>query len=583
MVGRIRSPTSRRCCLAFSGAIFWASTALSADAQTASQIVQPSYAPPTIQPQASVVIPEGAGSVTPPGSEALEVSLAEVVIDGVGFNPEELAALKARLTGRRLKVAEIFVAARELESNFAHSGHVLVRVIVPPQQLNDGATLRLKVVEGFIEAVDTSQVPENIRHQVALRLSPLVGAHHITIKAIERGLLLAADLPGVTLRSTLIAGQTEGATVLLVEVAQRQVERFVSLDNTLPSSLGGFAIGLGLNFNSVLSFGETIYFRASGLPNGGPDVGVLDSTPRNRALALGGILPVGADGLTFNLEATDARTAPRHEATLPGFASKFQRLSGRFSFPLSRNRALTTKADLAFDAQEERVQVIDPIVQPLSQDRLRIVRGAGALLATLPSGGTLSARAEGSLGIDVLGARSAADATALLPLSRVGSDANFQKATLALMLDTPLDRDLSVALSTRAQTSFGKPMANSEQIGIATSDGISPLPSGSIQGDAGYVVRGELRAQFMVDFQGGQARFSPYAFGAVGGVRLESPTFFERRDASAWAWGAGLRVSGGPRHDDRFGMSLSLEYGRARREGLAGTADRLSCTILTQF
>lgn len=583
MAGKIQSTASRRCCLAFLAAIFWTFAGLPANAQTASQIAQPSYAPPARPSQVPVVIPEGSGTVAPPGSDELEVRLADVAVHGAELNPDELAALKARLTGRDVKVSEIFVAARELESRYARLGHVLVRVIVPPQKLTDGATLRLKVIAGFIEAVDTSHVPASIRNQVAKRMVPLVGARDITMNAIERGLLLAADLPGVTLRSTLMAGRAEGATVLLVEVEHRPVERFVSIDNTTPSSLEGFAIGLGFHFNSVLGLGETVYFRVSGLPNGDPNVGVLAATPRNRVLSLGGIVPMGDDGLTFNLEATDARTAPRHDAAAPGFASKFQRLSGRFSYPLTRSRAFSSRVDLAFDAQDEQLQIIDPVEMPLSLDRLRILRGAGALLAVLPSGGTLSARAEGSLGIDALGARSAADATALVPLSRAGSDANFQKATLALMLDEPLDSRLAVWLSARAQTSFGEPLVNSEQVGIASSDGISPLPSGSAQGDAGYVVRGELRAPFEVPIEGGQVRLSPYVFGAFGAVRLERPTLVERRDANARAWGVGLRLSGSPTGDGRSSMSLSLEYGRASLEGLPGTTDRLSCTVLTQF
>jgi len=151
------------------------------------------------------------------------------------------------------------------------------------------------------------------------------------------------------------------------------------------------------------------------------------------------------------------------------------------------------------------------------------------------------------------------------------------------MIELPLDPRLAVSLNARAQTSFGKAMANSEQLGIATSDGISALPSGSVQGDAGYVLRGELHGQFVTRFEAGQARLSPYAFGAIGSVRLERPTFVERRDTGARAWGAGLRLSGSPAQDVRAGISLSLEYGRAHLDGQAGSVDRLSCTLLTQF
>src|SRR3546814_7347855 len=128
----------------------------------------------------------------------------------------------------------------------------------------------------------------------------------------------------------------------------------------LPSSLGRYAVGLGLDGNSALGLGETLYLRASGFPNGGRKTSILDPTPRNRALAGGVVLPIGKDGLTLNLEAVDARAAPRHRGFLLGTGSRFNRVSARIAYPFVRTRALTVSGGLSFDAQRERVSVIDP-------------------------------------------------------------------------------------------------------------------------------------------------------------------------------------------------------------------------------
>src|SRR3546814_9316685 len=106
----------------------------------------------------------------------------------------------------------------------------------------------------------------------------------------------------------------------------------------LPSSLGRYAVGLGLDGNSALGLGETLYLRASGFPNGGRKTSILDPTPRNRALAGGVILPIGTDGLTLNLEGVDARTAPRHRGFLLGTGSRFNRVSARIAYPFVRTR-----------------------------------------------------------------------------------------------------------------------------------------------------------------------------------------------------------------------------------------------------
>ena len=549
-------------------------------AQTASQITPPSFAPPVSPTRAPVLLPESGSAMVPPGAEALDITLADVMLEG--GDPAAQAELKTRLAGKTIKVSEIFAAARALEARYARQGRVLVRVVVPAQRLEDGATLRVAVVAGFIERVDTSQLPERVRSRVEHLLAPLSGARNLTLHAIERRLLLAGDVPGIALRSTLAAGSTPGATVLVVEATHRMVTGFLAYDNSLSNALGRDSFGLGLNINSALGLGETIYLRASGLPTLGRETSVLNPTPRNRALAAGVIVPLGDDGLSFNLEGTDARTAPRHAANLPGFASRFQRVSGRLSYPFVRTRALTLSADLSFDVQEERVRIVTPAILPLSLDKLRIARLATTLGATLPDDGVFSLRVEGSLGIDGLGARSAADASPTLPLSRLGSDASFQKLALALSLDQPIVSHLTLTTSARAQTSFGKAMANAEQIGIATADGLSPLPSGVVQGDAGYVVRSELRAPFATGLGGGRAQLSPYVFGAVGGVRFERPTIFERRQSDAYAYGLGLRFAG-VAGDGSPGLSAGVEYGRAHLQGLRAETDRLNVSLAIRF
>jgi len=552
-------------------------------AQTASQITPPTFAPPASPTTAApLVIPQGAGAKAPPGSEGVTVKLGDVTVAGLAEDTDALADLKARLVGHSITVAEIFAAAHDLEARHARAGQVLVRVTVPPQSLAEGATLRLVAVAGYIERVDTSHLPKRVSRRVAAILARLVGRPDINLATIERGLMLAADTPGLSLRSTLAAGTLPGATILVIEGTHRPVTAFLTFDNMLPSALGTYGFGAGITFNSVLGLGETVYLRASGLPNLGQHTSFLDPTPRNRALAAGVIVPIGHDGLSLNVEGTDARAAPRHDALFPGFGSRFQRLSTRLHYPLVRSRALTIAADAILDVQDERVRIIDPLVLPISLDRLRIARGSTNLSYALPGGGIVTARAILSVGMNALGARSAADATPILPLSRFGSDAAFHKIEGDLSLDRPLARHLAIALKAHAQSSMGEVLANSEQIGIATADGISTLGSGSLQGDSGYVVRGELRAPFSHAIGTAWGEISPYGFGALGRVHYVLPTFFERSSTSASAYGVGLRLNGAL-HGGTPGIAASIEYGRGHIQGVSGHPDRLSVTFITQF
>src|SRR5258708_33075645 len=192
---------------------------------------------------------------------------------------------------------------------YAKAGYVLVRVILPPQQLVNGARLKLVVVDGFIERIETKDVPERVRNRIITLVGPLTGRRTLMLSEIERRVLLAGDTPGVVLRSTLSPGKAERGTILVIDATYQAVSETLTFDNTLSRQLGRTTLGAGLDFNSITGLGELVYLRASGHPNDG-DNGFSERYPRNRTLAAGFILPLWVDGLTFNAEYTDAHTTP---------------------------------------------------------------------------------------------------------------------------------------------------------------------------------------------------------------------------------------------------------------------------------
>ncbi|MGH6612707.1 ShlB/FhaC/HecB family hemolysin secretion/activation protein [Sphingomonas sp.] len=571
----------RRRAVAGVGLLAGASAGIPALAQTASQITPPTYAPPVReQPAAPLVLPADSLMAPPAGAEALFVTPGGVEIEGGVLSSVTLAVLSETLVGKRVSIAAVFAAAGAAEAAEARRGRVLLRVVVTRQDLADAATIRFAVIEGFVERIDLSGVPAGVRGRVGAVLADLTGRTDVTLAQIERRLTLAAEVPGLTLRSTLAAGVRPGGTVLRIDASWRPVTGFATVDNTLGDSLGREAFGIGIDLNSILGAGEIIYLRASGVPTLGRETSFLDSTPRNRALAAGAIIPVGSNGLTITVEGTDARTAPRHSAALPGFASRFRRLSLAIRYPFVHRRALTVSAEARLDAADERVGIITPAVLPLSLDRLRVMRTSVDVNAYLPGGGSASGRVEMSFGINGFGARSAADATAILPLSRAGSDADFTRLALSAAVDQPIARHLALALRARGQTSFGRPLGNAEQIGVASLDAISPLSSGTLQGDAGHAVRGEARAPFVFGRRGLLASVAPYAFAAEAQVRLMQPTIVERRSTTAVAYGVGLRLAGQAARGSP-GLSAGIELGRVHRDG--ARSGRAVFSLLTRF
>ncbi|WP_254633932.1 ShlB/FhaC/HecB family hemolysin secretion/activation protein [Mesorhizobium sp. GbtcB19] len=566
--------------LAAASACLWLSAG--AFAQTASQITPPTFRPPPGPDTAGVSIPESKGLEAPAGAEKLKVKLTGVHIGGgLADMTDATRKVTAGLSRRTVTAAEIFAAARQLEAEYAHAGYVLVRVVLPPQKLTDGATLRLVVVDGFLEKIDTGNLPERIRDRVEATLAPLVGQKGIKLSAIERKLLLAGDTPGARLRSTLKAGSARGASVLVIDGKYRPIGGQVGVDNSLSPSLQRWSTGVGIDFNSLLGLGELVYLRAGGYPNGG-DQGLFSEDPRNRNYAAGIVLPIGYDGLTLNLEASRTRANPNAEPGSLGFGSEFERYSASLRYPWIRSRALTVSSELSFDAQSDRLNAVTPISLPIAEDRLRIIRfGTDATWFT-PLGGVFVGNVTASFGIDGLGARAATDATPLLPLSRQGADAEFQKLEVSASYSQPLADHLGVDLYARAQTSFGKPLLQSEQIGLTGATGLSSFDAGALQGDAGYVVRGELSSPWYLPFTGGVIQLSPYVFGAVGEVRLEMPTALESASIVGASYGLGIKLCTAFASDPT-NTSLTLEWGRQHPDDQRSDSDRFSLSGAIQF
>ena len=550
-------------------------------AQTASRITPERFAPATRSEGSGLVLSGGAGLSAPAGAERLSVSLGAVEVEAVppGFEAE-VAALRARLGGRRILASEVFAAARELEAALVNAGALLTRVILPAQTLRDGGRLRLVVVSGFVERIDLANLPEPVRARVAAVLAPLEGRRDLRAGEIERLLLLAGDTPGVALRSTLVPGATPGATRLVIDGGYRPVSGFVGGDNTVGKALGGYTIGTGLDLNTTLGLGETLYVRALGHPDrddalrtGSP----FGAYPRLRTLAGGLIVPLGTDGLTFNVEYTNSQTAPKL-TNLIQTNSDYDRLSFRLRYPWLRSRSANFTSEVAFDATQETLGLLLPATNvPLSLDRLRIVRLAGEGDLRLPGGGLFAGRGTLSLGLDALGARSALDATPILPLSRLGADATFQKLDVAVSFTQPLPESFVLGLYARGQTSFGQALARSEQIGTATFQELSTFDAGSLGGDAGWVVRSELSRPFnLVGFEGRPATITPYVFGATGALYLERPTILEVRNLHVSSVGLGVRLATLLVPGTATEAAVTVEFGRRFRSDALPDANRVT-------
>lgn len=549
-------------------------------AQTASQVT-PVYSAPSPASGQVLVFSGEPGLGAPEGAESLTVTLSGVTIEG---GKSDLAAqteeIRAALSGRRVSVAEIFSKARDLEAAYTNAGYFLVRVVVPAQQLVDGGTLKLNVVDGFLENLDADDLPEPIRGRVIALVEPLLNRPGVTMGEIERRLLLAGDIPGTGLRTALATGSQPGGAILVVDAEFDSIVPFIGVDNTLPASLGNWTVLGGIDFNSLLGAGETIYFRAAGHPSGngpGDMFGLFDDDPRYRSLTGGFIAPIGLDGLTLRMEGTVTQTTPSPVGGVQ-MSSLFQRLTTEVRYPFVRSRELTLNGGITFDVQNEYQNIITGLGDlAISEDRVRVLRLTADGVWS-PSVGTVTGSATFSAGLDAFGARNSASA-GLVPLSRQGADASFAKLEVGLGYAQTLSQHFAFSINARAQTSFGQPLVRSEQFGIANLRELSGFDAGAIVGDSGWVVRAEVSSPFDLPMGDISLAASPYLFGAIGSVSLAQPTALESAVIHAQSIGAGVRLGAGI---GEASPTLTLEYARSFRSDGPAT-DRFTMVGSVRF
>jgi hemolysin activation/secretion protein len=494
---------------------------------------------------------------TPAGAERLSFIVGRVVIKGPF--PEldtETRALVRTVEGHRVTVAQVYKFANALEQAYARAGYVLVRVTVPQQKLNDRGRLLIVIVDGFVEKVQVDNIPDRVRPLVSARMASLVGRRHIKLGEIERRLLIAGDVPGLRLKSTLARGKTLGGTLLVLEGTHRLVTATAGIDNRLPSSLGTWSYGTSVALNSALGFGEQFYASAQ---SSGDPARIFDTDSPFRVLGAGAVLPLGTDGWILNPEYTNSRSQPLPVSGGLLNIGQFERFALRTSYPLIRTRTNTLSLNGAFEYISQNVAL--PLFSTdLNRDRYGVLRIGAAYETGLPWwSAALQTSATFSQGT---GGRDSADVLASgVPLSRQGAGPVFSKATFDAHVAQPLPDEFRMDFIGRAQTSYGNPLLVSEQFSLDGPQAVSAYPSGTLNVDEGGTLRGELSRSFASIGTAVPVILSPYGFGSFGVGRLLEPTIVELAIVRAGAVGAGVR-SGIDLPGGYQGVALGLEVAR---------------------
>jgi hemolysin activation/secretion protein len=203
----------------------------------------------------------------------IKFNLTAVVVEGsTVYDAGALSEAWAGMVGKQISLADAQLIADRITARYRNDGYILSRAIIPAQRIA-GGSLRIQVVEGYIKDYRIDGVfPDGmagggpisgVRAKLAAYAEKMVGTRPITAKMMERYLLLANDLPGITAQAVLAPAQggDPGGATLVVQAKKKAVDFFGSVDNYGSRFSGPYQGQAGIVLNSPFGLSERIGIR----------------------------------------------------------------------------------------------------------------------------------------------------------------------------------------------------------------------------------------------------------------------------------------------------------------------------------
>ena len=197
-------------------------------------------------------------TVAPAGAESVKLVVRAVQVTGsTVYKPEDFEPLYADLIGHEVSLQAIYDLAQRITARYGRDGYVLSRAVIPPQNLvAAGATVRIQVIEGYVDRVVW---PEKLlaypiyRKFFAEYEAKIVADRPVNIRTLERYLLLLGDLPGFKVSTKLQPSKTQlAASTLVVEVVEKPVDLNARVDNHGSKARGPGEFYGAATFNNLL-------------------------------------------------------------------------------------------------------------------------------------------------------------------------------------------------------------------------------------------------------------------------------------------------------------------------------------------
>lgn len=453
----------------------------------------------------------------------IKFNLTAVVVEGsTVYDNAALSDAWAGLVGQQVTLGDAQLIADRITAKYRNDGYILSRAVIPAQRIAGGA-LRIQVVEGYIKDYRIEGAfPDGVadagpiggtRAKLTAYAEKMVGVRPITARVMERYLLLANDLPGITAQAVLAPAQggDPGGATLVVQAKKKTADFFASADNFGSRFSGPHQGQVGTVLNSPFGLSERIGVRGINTIGDWDELHYLEGNWDQ---------DIGSEGtkIGFGIAYSNSH---------PGYTAKPFDIDGtvwtemlRVSHPLIRSRTTNwyVRGSLVWrdiKTENRSLRNPDPMADAFGahvRDHLRILRIGTSYDLVDRFRGVSFIDVEISKGLPIFGYTKQGDES-----SHPDGTGNFTKITAEVSrLQSLFISGLNLYAAAQGQYAFNR-LLSSEEFGVGGSQYGRGYDPSEIAGENGIAVKLELQYGRPLDFRflKGYQVFAFWDYGAI--------------------------------------------------------------------
>jgi hemolysin activation/secretion protein len=450
-------------------------------------------------PQVEVVPP---GPQTGPQVEGQRIQVTQLrVIGARAYSEAELLAVTGFKPGSNLTIDDLRGLAARIADHYHQNGYFVAQAYLPSQDIKDGV-VTIAVIDGQYGKISLRN-QSNLSDGLAMDLiGDLNSGDPIVAAPLENRLLLLSDLPGVTVRSTLVPGAAVGTSDLLIDVTPGpRVNGSVDADNAGNRYTGEYRLGATVNLNEPTGQGDVASLR------------VLTSGSGFKYARASYQAQAGKAKVGVAYSVLDYALGKEFESLQAHGTAKVASVYG--SYPLIRSRNTNLYAQLGFDAKtfQDRVDSISSV-----SDKKAHVLTAGLYGDHIDhlGGGAMSTYA-----LALSGGKLDIQTTELRTLDGITSQSNgnFSKLAFSAARLQSLSPSVSLYASLSGQLA-SKNLDVSEKMELGGMYAVRAYPEGEAYADQGYVLNLEARWQLPMFYEQQSGSMQLIGFVDAGSVMI---------------------------------------------------------------